>query len=375
MTKDKRVLYTISFIIFAVLLALLFIDLGNSKIVAACALLTLTLITVFLIKKRGALSINKRSVLLLSAIIAVLYAVLMQFSGAAFGFYQNPYFVNSVILLERILPLAAIIVEVEIIRYVLLAQKNKIVSVVAFISCVIAEVLAYSNIAGITSFNSFMDLVAMALFPAMCANVYYHYVSKSCGPLPNIVFRAITTLYGYFFPTQSGIPNALESCIKMILPIAMLALVSALFTKEKKNAVRRGEKFSRVGTVLAVAAIVSIAMLISCQFRFGLLVIATESMTGEINKGDAIIYERYEGQAIEEGQVIVFEDGGNRIVHRVIKIENTGVETRYFTKGDANKDQDPGYRVDSDIVGLTDVKIVYIGYPTLWLRELLDPAY
>ena len=81
-----------------------------------------------------------------------------------------------------------------------------------------------------------------------------------------------------------------------------------------------------------------------------------------------------EGQAIKEGQVIVFNDNGNRIVHRVTSIVNTGAETRYYTKGDANMDNDPGYRVASDIVGLTDIKISFIGYPTLWLREMSDPV-
>ncbi len=374
MTKDKKVLYTVSFIIFAVLLALLFVDMGNSKIVAACALLPMTLLTVFLIKRRAALSINKRGVLLVMAAVAVVYAVLMQFSGVIFGFYQNPYFVNFGILLERILPLAAIIVEVEIIRYALLAQKNKIVDVIAFISSVTAEVLAYSSIAGITSFNDFMDLVGMTLFPAISGNLLYHYVSKRYGPLPNIAFRVITTLYVYFLPTQSGISDALRVCIKLILPIAVMAFISALYQKQKKNAVRSGEKLSMIGTAITVTALVGIAMLVSCQFRYGALVIATESMTGEINKGDAIIYERYEGQPIKEGQIIVFEDGGNKIVHRVVRIERINGQVRYYTKGDFNQDEDRGFRTESDIVGLTDVKISYVGYPTLWLRELVNPA-
>ena len=123
--------------------------------------------------------------------------------------------------------------------------------------------------------------------------------------------------------------------------------------------------------VAASAVVILTAMLISCQFRFGAMVVATESMTGEINKGDMIIYERYDAQPIKEGQVIVFEQFENKIIHRVIKIENIGGETRYYTKGDANKDQDDGYRTEADIVGLTDVKVSYIGYPTLWLRELL----
>ncbi len=35
-------------------------------------------------------------------------------------------------------------------------------------------------------------------------------------------------------------------------------------------------------------------MVVSCRFRYGTLVIGTGSMTGTINKGDIIIYERYE---------------------------------------------------------------------------------
>ena len=89
-------------------------------------------------------------------------------------------------------------------------------------------------------------------------------------------------------------------------------------------------------------------------------------------KLDMILYERYEDQVIKEGQVIIFLEQESKIVHRVVKIERIGNETRYYTKGDANEDLDYGYRVDSDIFGLTDIKIAYIGYPTLWLRELIN---
>ena len=55
----------------------------------------------------------------------------------------------------------------------------------------------------------------------------------------------------------------------------------------------------------------------------------------------------------------------------MVKIENVGGEFRYYTKGDANATIDSGYRTEADIIGLTDLKIAYIGYPTLWLRELI----
>ena len=214
----------------------------------------------------------------------------------------------------------------------------------------------------------------MTFFPAICANVYYHYVSKRYGAIPNIAFRFITTLYIYFLPTTTAMSDAMLSMIKLVLPIVMLAFVAAMFEKKPKTAKHKGNKLSAAGIILASAVTVAIAMLISCQFRFGALVIATESMTGEINKGDMIIYEEYKNQKIEEGQVIVFLQNDNRIIHRVVSIEKVGGETRYITKGDANPDNDMGYRTDADIVGLTDFKIAYAGYPTLWLREMLNSS-
>lgn len=374
MNKDKKVLYLISSIILAVLLSALFINVGSSKIVAACLLLPLAVITRTAIRKRASYSINKKEVFLLSTIIGVIYVVLVQLSGLYFGFYKNPYFVNSKLLLTAIIPLTIIIITTEIIRSTLLDQKNTFISVLAFLSCVIAEVLTFSNLTGITTVNSFMDLVGLTLFPAITANILYHYSSRRFGVLPNIVLRMIITLYIYFIPTVTAMSDALMVCTKIFLPIIILFLYSALYEKKKKNAIRKGHKLAWIANMLTFAFIISIAMLISCQFRFGAIVIATESMTGEINKGDVIIYERYDDQSIKEGQVIVFEDQQNRIVHRVVKIEQIRGETRYYTKGDTNDSLDTGFRTRSDIVGLTDVKLAYLGYPTLFLHDLLQRA-
>ena len=372
MNKDKKVLYTMSIIAFAVLLVIFAVTARNSVIFAAAAMALITPAFCILIKKRGSLSINKREVLLLTTVIAALYVIIMLIAGTFVTSYKNPYFVNVERLLKIIIPSAVVIIASEIIRYVLLCQKNKFANIVSWLICVMAEVLMFSGVAEFESFNHFMDLVGMTLFPAVSSNVYYHYVAKRFGALPNVSFRLVSTLYVYFIPIYSEIPSALHASIKILLPLMMLALTSALFEKKKRNAIVKGKKVSLIGTVVAVAVVISTAMLISCQFRFGAIVIATESMTGEINKGDMIIYERYDGQPIKEGQVIVFMSYDVRIIHRVVKIEHIGNEVRYYTKGDANEEQDQGYVTEADIVGLTDMKLSYVGYPTLWLRELLE---
>lgn len=373
MSKDQKVLYITSSLLFAALLALLLVDVGiSSKLTAAALLVPAAPAVWFLIRRRTSTSIHKREALLLVTVISIIYAIVLQMTGVHFGFYKNPYFVNTERLLEIVLPMAAVMIAVEIIRFVFLSQKNPFASVLSFLIAVLAEVLLFSSIPGITSFNKFMDLVGMTLFPALAANVFYHYASRHFGMMPNIAFRLITTLYTYFLPTTAAIPDALSACIKIVFPIGMFAFVSSLYEKKKKNALQKGQKVGWFATALTLVVIISIAMLISCQFRYGALVIATESMTGEINKGDMIIYERYDDQPIKEGQVIVFLQHKSKIVHRVIKIENIGGEMRYYTQGDANDSPDSGYRTEADIFGLTDMKVAYVGYPTLWLREMIS---
>lgn len=374
MNRDKKVVYLLSTAAFAVLLTCFLVQVGDGKLLTACLMIPLTVACCLFIKKRGAASIYKREVLLLSLVISALYVIIMRLLGIYFGYFKNPYFVNAEIFLEIILPVSVIILCSEILRRVLLAQKSAYADVAAYLTCVLAEVLTFSNLVGITSFNRFMDLVGLTLFPALSANIYYHYSSRRFDAAPNVAFRLVTTLYGYFFTSVIGISDALNACIKIFLPLGMLVFISALYEKRTKKAVRKGKSLSLVGVILGLAAVASVTMLISCQFRFGALVVATESMTGEINKGDMIIYERYEDQIIEEGQVIVFSQQTNRIIHRVVRIERIGGEVRYYTKGDANFAEDPDYRTEADIVGLTDVKIAYVGYPTLWLHELLEAA-
>lgn len=374
MNKDKKIVYLMSFLSLAVLLIALFTVKSNGRLITAALLALITPGVCLLIKKRSTPSIAKKEVLMVTSLVAVLVAVATEFSGAYFGYSKNPYFVNPKILLLYVLPTAVVIITVECIRRTLLSQKNGFATFSAFAIGVLAEVLAFSGVAGIQNFNQFMNLIGMTLFPAISANIFYHYISKNYGAMPNIAYRFIMTLYPYFIPQTTGMEDALAACIRIVTPILMLVFVSVLFAKKKKNAIRKGEKLSLIGSVFALSAIVAVALLITCQFRFGAIVIATESMTGEINKGDMIIYERYEDQPIKEGQVIVFLYQGNKIIHRVIRIEHIESEVRYYTKGDANVDEDLGYRTQADIIGLTDLKLSFLGYPTLWLRELLPSS-
>ncbi len=376
MYSDRKKLYIVSTSVFAALLLALLIPYGSGRIMAAFLLLPSAILTYVLIKKRTAVSIYSKSVLMLVSAIALLYVMAHLLSGLYFGFVNMPYGINKPnIVLKFIIPIAVIIAATELIRYILCIQMNKHAAVMAYLIGVLGDVLIESNIFGITTFAAFMSVVGLTLLPSLIYNFLYNYLSARYGFAPSLAFRAIAVWLFYLIPYGSAIPDSLISFVNLLLPMAIYAFINSLFEKKNRRALHESKKYSKIASsvISIIMAVISvgIVMLISCQFTFGLLVIATPSMTGEINQGDAIVYKQYQnGRKIEEGQILVFEKDNATTVHRVVDIEIIDGQTRYFTKGDANEDKDYGYITDADITGVVELKIPFIGQPTLWLRNL-----
>ena len=331
---NKRVLYTVSAVSLALLLVSMFLP-GelSGRISAAILLLCLAVATHVYVKKRGIPSMYKGEVMLLLAVTALVYIAVYYLTGLKFGFYRNLDFLS----LKHIIPITVIVIASEHIRKIIMAQEDRPAEIITYFALVIAETLILGNISYVTTFNRFMDLVAVVFLPSLVTNLLYHYLARRYGALPNVVYRLITTLYLYLIPVIPGLSESIVSFIKLIIPILVYVFVDTLYERKRRYALATRSKLAIPLTILAVACMASVVMLISNQFRFGALVIATESMTGEINKGDVVIFDQEDGQIYKEGQVIVFEKYDVTVVHRIIKIERINGENRYYTKGDANE--------------------------------------
>ncbi len=378
MYPDRKKLYGLSLATFAVLLLALFAPRGTGRVLAAFLLPPAAALTVLLIKKRTARSMNTSQVLMIVSVVALLYVMVYYLSGLYFGFVKTPYGIHRGDIAARfIIPIAAIIVATEIIRYVLCTQQNTLAAVMAYAIGVMGDVLIRSNIAGITVFSTFMDVLGLALFPSLMAGLLFNYLCTRYGFLPSTVYRLLTVWVLYLIPYGSGASPSIVSLVNMLLPLAVYLFIDALFEKKRKYALEKPGLFktifSRGLTAAAIIIMAGFVMLISNQFFYGALVIATPSMTGELNKGDAVIYKQVEdGQTIEVGQILVFEKNDSTTVHRVVDIVIINGQTRYTTKGDANEMNDMGYITDANIVGIVEAKIPMAGYPTLWLRSLFE---
>ena len=374
MNADKKRLYIISCALLAALLIALFTPAGSGRILAAILLLPGAAVCWFSLKKRAILSIYTKTVLLLISVIGLLYVVLYYMSALIFGFTKTGYGLKWDIILTLILPIGGIIVGAELVRHILCVQHGKGGKVFAYVICLLGDVLIAGNLASITTFAAFMDVVALTLFPGLLYNLLYNYLTVRYGFLPNIIYRAFTVWVFYLIPYGSAISDGIVSLVNLLLPILIYFFIDSLYERKKRYALGQKSLFrrtlSKILTAVAVIIMIGTVMLISNQFYYGALVIATDSMTGELNKGDVAIFEKYEDQFLREGQVIVFDQNGTMVVHRIADIKIINEVTRYYTKGDANDANDVGFRLKEDIVGLVNYKLPYIGFPTLWLRSL-----
>ncbi len=373
-TKDRAMAIACAIGVALVLLVLILLP-GSDYVIwiTAPALAALYFATAIMIKKRGIHSYNKGTVTLILLVTAALYITLYYTGGLFFGFAAIGGGVNLPSIIKYALPIGLALFFGELIREILVNAPHKIAVLLSYLIGVLIDLAVYGGIFNIKSAFSFADFLGMTLFPALAANVLFTYLSKKFGKAPPLCYRLIMALHTYFIPLVPNIPRALPAFILLILPFAILIFIKSLYDKAPRAARKKSGALGGIAAGISVCLMLSFVLLISCKFRYGLLIIASESMTGEIDRGDAIIYEEYEkSREIKENDIIVFSYNGQRTVHRVEKIVTENGVRQYITKGDANEGTDPGYRTDADIVGLVHLKISYIGYPSLWLTEAFN---
>lgn len=148
-------------------------------------------------------------------------------------------------------------------------------------------------------------------------------------------------------------------------------------TSENKNL--RGRVFSAIWRVMLIllAAVLAISACtlaygkfvkkskIPSVFGYSVLIVASPSMTGAIEAGDAIIIKKSDSYAV--GDVITYfpADENFSVTHRIVRMEGD----KFYTKGDANPSEDPDPVLIEQIAGKVAVKLDKVGYFIEWLKS------
>jgi signal peptidase len=324
---------------------------------------------------------NKRDLGLSLAVVALgcFFTISSFYFMGTFSEFSRNY---SFILYSYIKPITwigvfLIVILTELIRYIAIQapkgskRTTKIIYISLFIIFILLDLSLSRKIINVGSFNSMYEFFSLTLCASLTKNIFLMWLTHKYGYIPCLVYRVIIDLYVYFLPIIPKCNMLIQACMFMLLPFILYKVIESFRTERdipKANDMRK-RKFDRIETAILIVFFCILAGLVSREFKYSMIAVGSGSMTGTIDKGDAIIYERYKGEPLHEGDIIVFKIENTLIVHRINKKVFLDEEYAYMTKGDFNKSID-NWIVESDmIVGKVVKKIPYIAWPSVWINE------
>ena len=195
-------------------------------------------------------------------VVGVIYIIVYYMTGLKYGFYRNSYALENGRMIKYVIPIIAIIISIEFIRRVILAQNLKFANVLVFVSSIIVDLIIFINYNRMNTFNSFIEIFAMVSFPAITSNVLYTFISKKYGMWPNVLYRLVTTLYLYFIISIPKTADIMISFVKLFLPILILLFINILYKKQKRFVNHKKKIVTFTLSTLGIVIMASIVMLI-----------------------------------------------------------------------------------------------------------------
>ena len=266
----------------------------------------------------------------------------------------------------------------ETLRYIINSKikENNWILALSVLVFTLIDITFTLNVTDFNDFSSVLKNLGLFILPSLSKNFLFTYLSCKVSFKPNLVYRFIMEMPKYILPIIPNFGIYIESVIYVVIPLLIFMLIYNGFEKRKikKIILSKSNKHKKLIYSIIILILVLIVSLTSGYFKYQAIVVATGSMTPNINKGDVVVVKKLDEKEIlnlNVGDVLVFHRENKIVVHRIYEIYTSGNEIFFKTKGDHNNAPD-GYLIEkSEVIGTTKFKVSYVGYPTVILYEKL----
>lgn len=370
--RDSAYIY-FAFVIVFLLLNLLVLNI-SAKLQLLPIFIIIFLLSFIFFKFRKDKTYARIQVTITMLLIGIVQIVLYLLTGFLEGFSKNAISMSFNRFLTVILPIILILVVIELLRYMISVkfEKNNLIRILSITMFVLFDVTLFGSNVSFNSLDSLLEFLGITFFPSLVSNIVFDDMVVKYGYKPILVYRLLTTLCYYMLPIVPNMYILFRAIERIVIPLIFYFILSYMYDRVTFQEVLKVKPKISISSIIILILVIIMAGLISCEFRYGILTIGSGSMTGTLNKGDIAFFEKFNGQELEIGDIIIFKRGKRNIVHRITQVGIFNDEYVYITKGDKNKVEDNGYVYQKDIQGIVHYRIKYIGYPSIWIRNLFN---
>ena len=312
-----------------------------------------------------------KDVILEIVIFLFTFFILFYLLGLIIGFARTNY-LSFYGIINFVLPVFLYVVLREIFRYMMLckAEGNKLVTIVSIILFIILDITTALAHVDFASNVDVFKFIALSLLPAISSNIVLSYITKLVGYKPVIVYVLIVELYRYILPIIPNPNEYVTSVISFVLPVILGYRIYMFFKKDRDEDLARDYNKKHLISLFVPALIVTVLVYFtSGYFHYHAVAIASGSMSPNIHKGDVVIIEKIDKKfdKLKEGNILAFKKDKRIIVHRLVNIVKDNNKYYFYTKGDANKNEDDFIIKEDMVIGIVNHKIPFIGWPAVKL--------
>jgi signal peptidase I len=320
-------------------------------------------------------SVTASSVMQIIIIYVLLYFLVIYLSGFLVGFVNNGYGLAPLTILGNLWPVLALIIVQELARHTIVKKcgDRKILLWATAIVFTIIDVAVGLQLYNLARPLEVFEMIGILGLAGLARNALLTFVAYKSSYRPTLFYRLMTEPYVYLVPFLPDLGPYIGSVVSILLPTLLIIRFNEFFVTKRPIPGRE----HRLGRILALVPMTSllviVVVLVSGIFRYYAMAIGSASMEPVIGVGDVVIIDKgiRELEQIEPGTVIAFQYDNRVIVHRLLEIKQQENQLVALTKGDNNDDVDGWNITNQDLVGVVNLRVPWLGWPTIWLDRTL----
>lgn len=347
-----------------------------SLVISASFMILLTFFSIILLGyRKDKMTSMKKNILKLVSLFLIATFLISYGAGFFTGFLSNAYSLKFPTIIDNIIAPFVLIIATEIFRYVVIsANKDRKKYLVVFtIMLIIFDILMNFRTLNFGDFSDMFYTVTRDVLPIVIRNSTFSYLCYNVGFRASMLYRMVMELYVYVVPIIPDLGEYITVMMSIVLP-ALIYICTFSIIEEYEKGVEHvfvKDGFSLIDIPIYLVIIIFIC-LISGYFPYTLIGIGSNSMNPEISKGDAVIIKKVKNKKLKDGEIVAYKHDEKIIVHRLVEVKKTDGKIVYKTRGDVNNTVDDIDIEFEDIKGVVKVKIPFVGYPSIWLNELMN---
>ena len=321
---------------------------------------------------------NKYDITQSIVIIVIIYCMIYFSLGLVFGYERSPYSHEIVAILKNLWTFISVIVFQEFTRYQLVKLSPKRIGYYALITAlfIIAEIDFWNFSSNFSNNVEFFKYMSQTIVPLIVTNCLFTYLSIMSANLPATIYRCLLMLMTILLPIFPALNWLIKAMMEIVLVIIASLYVNYVDIKSSRIMTRRQvKKESVVSYIPFVIVLVVLVCFISGTFKYQPIAVLSNSMLPTFARGDAVIMKKIDQKdlkKLKKGTILYYSKEGRLIVHRIVSVKHTDDgKVEVTTKGDNNNANDPWVITEDDMIGTVSFMIPYIGYPSVWVNELL----